>query len=95
MLVKTLYREARIYKVSTANPAEGGVKPNLQTNWLGFEIIRNDASVTEIKSRGSRLEGSAYYIDGVRLLADKATPKSKVSQNMFNTEFETNIAYSR
>jgi uncharacterized protein (TIGR02231 family) len=81
-------------KLTTANPAEGGVKPNLQTNWLGFEIIRNDASVTEIKSRGSRLEGSAYYIDGVRLLADKATPKSKVSQNMFNTEFETNIAYS-
>jgi uncharacterized protein (TIGR02231 family) len=81
-------------KLTTANPAEGGVKPDLQTNWLGFEIIRNDASVTEIKSRGSRPEGSAYYIDGVRLLADKATPKSKVSQNMFNTEFETNIAYS-
>jgi uncharacterized protein (TIGR02231 family) len=81
-------------KLTTTNPAEGGVKPDLQTNWLGFEIIRNDASVTEIKSRGSRPEGSAYYIDGVRLLADKATPKSKVSQNMFNTEFETNIAYS-
>jgi uncharacterized protein (TIGR02231 family) len=26
-------------KLTTANPAEGGVKPELQTNWLGFQQI--------------------------------------------------------
>ena len=81
-------------KLTTANPAEGGVKPELQTNWLAFNIERKEVSVAEIRSRGSRPEGSSYYIDGVRVLADKATPKPTVSQNMFNTEFETNIAYS-
>lgn len=80
-------------KLTTANPAEGGVKPELQTNWLGFVIDRKDVSVAEIRLRGSRPEGSAYYVDGVTV-SDKVLSKPIVTQNMFNTEFETSIAYS-
>jgi uncharacterized protein (TIGR02231 family) len=83
-------------KLTTANPAEGGIKPELQTNWLGF----NNNLVAEIvkinADRRSRAQGSPL-ID-----ADDPTPsyyktkfaKPSVSQNMFNTEFETNIAYT-
>lgn len=80
-------------KLTTANPAEGGIKPELQTNWLGFFIKREYASTTEIKSRGSRPEGSAFYIDGVKVSDVKKSPAS-ITHNMFNTEFETNIAYT-
>lgn len=83
-------------KLTTANPAEGGIKPELQTNWLGF----NNNLVAEIvkinADRRSRAQESPL-ID-----ADDPTPsyyktkfaKPSVSQNMFNTEFETNIAYT-
>jgi uncharacterized protein (TIGR02231 family) len=78
-------------KLTTANPAEGGIKPELQTNWLGFQNNRNyDLKEVVVSSR-------AQLID-----ADEPTQKSiknkwantSVSQNMFNTEFETNIAYT-
>ncbi len=78
-------------KLTTANPAEGGIKPELQTNWLGF-FIRRDY-VQQVQISGSR----DMLID-----ADEPTQKSikskwansTVTQNMFNTEFETNIAYT-
>ncbi len=78
-------------KLTTANPAEGGIKPELQTNWLGF-FTRRDY-VQEVQIVGNR----DMLID-----ADEPTQKSikskwansTVTQNMFNTEFETNIAYT-
>ncbi len=89
-------------KLTTANPAEGGIKPELQTNWLGFgkkiipamlasrKYLRNrsqqslsleDTKEEEMLKKLSGVNSSEYkYLD--------------VSQNMFNTEFETNIAYT-
>lgn len=89
-------------KLTTANPAEGGIKPELQTNWLGFgkkiipamlasrKYLRNrsqqspsleDTKEEEMLKKLSGVNSSGYkYLD--------------VSQNMFNTEFETNIAYT-
>lgn len=77
-------------KLTTANPAEGGIKPELQTNWLGFFLNREyDKNLESVNIRGARSENTAYYIDGVRTGKD-----ATISQNMFNTEFETNIAYT-
>jgi uncharacterized protein (TIGR02231 family) len=77
-------------KLTTANPAEGGIKHELQTNWLGFFLNREyDKNLESVNIRGARSENTAYYIDGVRKGKD-----ATISQNMFNTEFETNIAYT-
>lgn len=89
-------------KLTTANPAEGGVKPELQTNWLGFQQI--------FPKKLQRLGGvvitggtpASYGDKEVLIDADDPTQgymkakfaQPKVSQNMFNTEFETSIAYS-
>jgi len=83
-------------KLTTANPAEGGVKPELQTNWLWFN---NNLVVENVKINPDRRTRAmaAPLID-----ADDPTPsnyktkfaKPTVLQNMFNTEFETNIAYT-
>jgi len=78
-------------KLTTANPAEGGIKPELQTNWLGF-FTRRDY-VQEVQIVGNR---------DILIDADEPTQKSikskwansTVTQNLFNTEFETNIAYT-
>lgn len=84
-------------KLTTANPAEGGVKPELQTNWLAFDV--NYAIRARIATSGT----PASYSDKEILIdADEPTQgyfktkfaQPKVSQNMFNTEFETSIAYS-
>jgi uncharacterized protein (TIGR02231 family) len=83
-------------KLTTANPAEGGIKPELQTNWLGFNNNLVAEIVTINADRRSRAQGSPLFD------ADDPTPsyyktkfaKPSVSQNMFNTEFETNIAYT-
>jgi uncharacterized protein (TIGR02231 family) len=77
-------------KLTTANPAEGGIKPELQTNWLGFFIRRE--YVQEVQIAGSRAK-KIENLDNVTILYDKAS-KPTVTQNLFNTEFETNIAYT-
>lgn len=82
-------------KLTTANPAEGGVKPELQTNWLGFATAKAFAPMYDKKElasvviRRAKSKNTAYYNNGVGTDKDVT-----VSQNMFNTEFETNIAYS-
>lgn len=80
-------------KLTTANPSLGGIKPELQTNWLGFYVNGEYAKTEEINIRGARADGNAYYIDGIKTTGNKVQ-KATVSQNMFNTEFETNITYS-
>lgn len=87
-------------KLTTANPAEGGVKPELQTNWLGFQEIFPKKLQ---RYQGEVITGGTPASYGDKdLIEDEATKriqkskylKPNVSQNMFNTEFETNIAYS-
>lgn len=87
-------------KLTTANPAEGGVKPELQTNWLGFQQIFPKKLQ---RYQGEVITGGAPASYGDKVIDEEdPTPSNyktkfaqpKVSQNMFNTEFETNIAYS-
>ncbi len=82
-------------KLTTANPAEGGIKPELQTNWLGFiEYSRNQ----NIGYKNIQSSDNINKIVGISRGVDSrgGTPniRKDVSQNMFNTEFETNIAYT-
>ncbi len=88
-------------KLTTANPAEGGVKPELQTNWLSFRP-REYSNNQNIGFKDVITGGTpASYGDKV-IEEEDPTPSNyktkfaqpKVSQNMFNTEFETNIAYT-
>jgi uncharacterized protein (TIGR02231 family) len=80
-------------KLTTANPAEGGIKPELKTNWLGFQNnSKYDLREVVVSSR-------AQLIDADDFNQIQSTSKSKflkptITQNMFNTEFETNIAYT-
>ncbi len=83
-------------KLTTANPVEGGVKPELQTNWLAFQNI--------FPKKLYRMDKSEDVGMSSEILIDKDDPsqnsikgefsKPTITQNMFNTEFETNIAYT-
>lgn len=86
-------------KLTTANPSLGGIKPELQTNWLGF-LNNQSRRVFDKVITGNT---PASYEDK-EVLVDYDTPnqttlrtkflKPSISQNLFNTEFETNIPYS-
>jgi uncharacterized protein (TIGR02231 family) len=80
-------------KLTTANPVEGGVKPELQTNWLAFNTNDQYLKTGNMNIRGARADGTAYYIEQTKKVYDKKED-IVVTQNMFNTEFETNIAYT-
>jgi len=84
-------------KLTTANPAEGGIKPELKTNWLGFLIKRDYLQEVQITGSSDKLIDAdeptqGYFSKGV--YKQKTSNNNTVSQNMFNTEFETNIAYT-
>lgn len=84
-------------KLTTANPAEGGIKPELKTNWLGFFIRRDHVQQVQISGTRDMLIDAdeptqKYYIDGVRVTGKNLS--ASITQNMFNTEFETNISYT-
>jgi uncharacterized protein (TIGR02231 family) len=83
-------------KLTTANPAEGGVKPELQTNWLGYQNYRNDGLKEVVIRSKSMLIDANYPTQGYGVNSSASMPniRKSFSQNMFNTEFETNIAYS-
>lgn len=89
-------------KLTTANPAEGGVKPELQTNWLGFQQIfpkKNQRYLGEVITGGTPAsygdkEVLVDYDEPNQAVFKSKSAKPTVSQNMFNTEFETSIAYS-
>jgi uncharacterized protein (TIGR02231 family) len=88
-------------KLTTANPAEGGIKPELQTNWLGFQNYYIDGvKVNTGKTTASYgdFEETLKNLPGVQKGVDSragSSPKlNTYSQNLFNTEFETNIAYT-
>ncbi|MES2382835.1 MAG: DUF4139 domain-containing protein [Bacteroidota bacterium] len=82
-------------KLTTANPALGGIKPELQTNWLGFKNIYPRKQLKEVVI--SKTESYDMIVDKDE--PTQGTYKAKfynqnITQNMFNTEFETNIAYN-
>ncbi len=94
-------------KLTTANPAEGGIKPELQTNWLGFQYNQPRKLYDKVVTGGVPASYGDNYLKEEELL--KTLPsvqrgvdsrggspniRKDVSQNMFNTEFETNIAYT-
>lgn len=80
-------------KLTTANPAEGGIKPELQTNWLGFQINRNIAiQEVVIRSNAQLIDEDGF--DKIQSTSKSKFSKPTITQNMFNTEFETNIAYT-
>jgi uncharacterized protein (TIGR02231 family) len=83
-------------KLTTANPAEGGVKPELQTNWLGYQNYRNDGLKEVVIRSKSMLIDADNPTQGYGVNSSASMPniRKSFSQNMFNTEFETNIAYS-
>ncbi len=83
-------------KLTTANPAEGGVKPELQTNWLEFSYNLVAENVKISADRRSRAQAAPLIDadDPTQGYIKAKSAKPKVSQNMFNTEFETNIAYT-
>ncbi len=93
-------------KLTTANPVEGGVKPELQTNWLGFpqlfpkKLYRMDGEIIAGGTPASYgdFEETLKKLPGVQTGVDSrvgSAPKLNIySQNLFNTEFETNIAYT-
>ncbi len=83
-------------KLTTANPAEGGIKPELQTNWLGFQNNSNNRNISlqevVISSRAQLIDEDGF--DKIQSTSKSNFSKPTISQNMFNTEFETNIAYT-
>lgn len=83
-------------KLTTANPAEGGVKPELQTNWLGYQNYRNDGLKEVVIRSKSMLIDADDPTQGYGVNSSASMPniRKSFSQNMFNTEFETNIAYT-
>ncbi|MEI6879861.1 MAG: DUF4139 domain-containing protein [Bacteroidota bacterium] len=80
-------------KLTTANPAEGGNKPELQTNWLRFfvpqvlrEVVIRDKPLL-VAPKASNMQ-----------MADDAVSESfgvaSVSETAINTEFIVNTPYS-
>ena len=78
-------------KLTTANPAEGGIKPELQTNWLGFFTRRDHVQQVQISGNMDMLTDAD---EPIQKSIKSKWANSNITQNMFNTEFETNIAYT-
>ena len=95
-----------ILKLSTANPNESGNKPELQPLHLGFQnpyLVSGAGYVPSTPNiRGARADGTAYYIDGVRVQGESNDkPQMKTSagiassqQTQSNIEFNVSSAYS-
>jgi uncharacterized protein (TIGR02231 family) len=80
-------------KLTTANPAEGGNKPELQTNWLRFfvpqvlreVVIRDKPMLVAPKASNMQMADDAFSASyGV----------ASVSETAINTEFIVNTPYS-
>jgi len=94
-----------IIKLSTSNPNEGGMKPELQTNYLRYQQpivmqnIQQDANV-EYESKGassSNKEMRAAMQDKVQLRKEKpvySAPVATVQQSEASIEFNVTSAYN-
>jgi uncharacterized protein (TIGR02231 family) len=80
-------------KLTTANPAEGGNKPELQTNWLRFFVPQVLREVV-IRDKPMLVAPKASNMQ----MADDAVSESfgvaSVSETAINTEFLVNTPYS-
>ncbi|NDC29877.1 MAG: mucoidy inhibitor MuiA family protein [Bacteroidetes bacterium] len=80
-------------KLTTANPAEGGNKPELQTNWLRFFVPQVLREVV-IRDKPMLVAPKASNMQ----MADDAVSESygvaSVSETAINTEFIVNAPYS-
>jgi uncharacterized protein (TIGR02231 family) len=80
-------------KLTTANPAEGGNKPELQTNWLRFFVPQVLREVV-IRDKPMLVAPKASNMQ----MADDAVSESfgvaSVSETAINTEFIVNTPYS-
>ncbi len=79
-------------KLTTANPAEGGNKPELQTNWLRFyePIDYNSSNIRKPMSAAPQRQHLKMEQDVVAESAGMAS----VSETAINTEFIVNTPYS-
>lgn len=97
-----------VLKLSTANPNENGSKPELNPTYLGYQAPRVYSNLNKKSStptiRGSRAEGSAYYVDGMKVTGEAASEVdaeinfsdgiSSTVQTEINTEFNVTSAYT-
>lgn len=87
-------------KLSTGNPSVSGQKPALQPYYLNFHTPQIYPVGTEMKKmesaapnmRGSRADGTAYYVDGVRVTG--SAPDVQMNQTAANIEFDIAPRYS-
>ncbi|MFA7381389.1 MAG: DUF4139 domain-containing protein [Bacteroidia bacterium] len=84
-------------KLSTGNPSVSGQKPTLNPYYLNFyQPQAYDAKEEKAQApnfRGARAEGTAYYIDGVRV-AGNAQPSVQMNQMAANIEFDIAPRYT-
>lgn len=97
-----------VLKLSTANPNENGSKPELNPTYLGYQAPKIYSSMNQKSGtpniRGARADGSAYYIDGVKVQKEAAEENdaetnfsdgiSSTVQTEINTEFNVTSAYT-
>lgn len=78
-------------KLTTANPAEGGNKPELQTNWLRFyEPIDYNSNVRKPMSAAPQMQRLKSEPDALA----ESVGIASVSETAINTEFIVNTPYS-
>ncbi len=95
-----------VLKLSTANPNENGIKPELIPIYLGYQVPKVYSTTKQKSSalniRGSRADESAYYQDRVRTQGEAASDAevdfsggiSNTVQTEINTEFNVTSAYT-
>ncbi|MBC7384354.1 MAG: DUF4139 domain-containing protein [Bacteroidia bacterium] len=75
-------------KLTTANPLEGGSKPQLTTNFINF--VEPEIKKQEAQRRNKSMQPATMNFDAASSMAEFVS----VSQNMINTVFEINTPYT-
>ena len=79
--------------LSTGNPRRSTLIPSLSPWWLSYSqpvayrYSNKDLAADQINVRGSRADGSEYYIDGVRTQTRMAPPSSTTEENLTTLEY--------
>lgn len=77
-------------KLTTSNPSEGGIKPELQPNWLRF--YQQQMYIDGISSEPMQV--LELHATKVRSKSEENYKNVEVNQESINTEFVVNIPYS-
>lgn len=89
-----------VLKLSTANPNESGSKPELQTNYLGYQTLQvkvQSSLVQKPKIKGGGADDMNYFVDGVKVAKEEMVASSGVAQTHHtdaNIEFAVTSAYT-